>query len=384
MAQPSNHYSSGSPMSNYTPPVVSLSGTHYEIGVQHGRLLHTQIRKQLSTYRRMFMDLSGMDWPEVREVAKQYHNTIHRKANYLLDEMRGIADGMGDETTVMDIVALNARSEIALGMWHDGCTSIGWHLTGTTKYEKKHGKQILAQNWDWRTEVGQNLALITIKQFNKPQIWMVTEPGLVGKIGLNSSSVGITLNAIRARKTSGELLPIHCLCRIALEATSVENAISRLHELGGSASCQAMLIADPTMCRGLELTPGHIFYLAENPQGLLAHTNHLLVAKDVDERPWMDGSQARYKRIHEICGEIAHTFDYDTLAKEVTPQLLRHNVFADRENAPQAISMSPSDSKEVETLFNIVMVFQRHEEPYAELIFGRPDQANGRVYSLPW
>lgn len=123
----------------------------------------------------MFKELSGLEWPEVRDIAKQYHNTIHKKAYHLLDEMRGIADGMGEETTVMDIVALNARSEIALGMWNDGCTAMGWHLKGNSKQLKKHGKQILAQNWDWRTEVGQNLAMITIKQFSKPQIWMVCE-----------------------------------------------------------------------------------------------------------------------------------------------------------------------------------------------------------------
>lgn len=122
----------------------------------------------------MFKELSGMEWPEVRDVAKQYHNTIRLKAPALLDEMRGIADGMGDETTVMDIVALNARSEIALGMWNDGCTAMGWHLKSNDKH-RKHGKQILAQNWDWRTEVGANLVLMTIKQFSKPQIWMVTE-----------------------------------------------------------------------------------------------------------------------------------------------------------------------------------------------------------------
>ncbi|TCD61623.1 hypothetical protein EIP91_008147 [Steccherinum ochraceum] len=378
--------SSETPLSEYHPPVVELSGTHYEIGVSHGRQLRDQIRKQLDIYKKMFLSVSGMEWPEVRDVAKAYHNTIHKKAYYLLDEMRGIADGMGDGTTVMDIVALNARSEIALGMWQDGCTALGWHLkSNSSRRLKKHGRQILAQNWDWRTEVGQNLALITIKQFSKPQIWMVTEPGIVGKIGFNSSSVGVTLNAIRAKQTHGDLLPIHCICRIALESTSVENAISRIHELGGAASCQTLLIADPSVCRGLEVAPHHITYLGEDKNGLITHTNHLLATKDVGEKAWEDGSQTRLRRVNEICGEIISTFDYDQLADEVTPQLLRQNVFSDRHNAPQAISQSPSDpQKSTETLFNIVMVFEHKEEPKAELIFGRPDQSSGRVYSLPW
>lgn len=211
------------------------------------------------------------------------------------------------------------------------------------------------------------------------------QPGLVGKIGLNSSSVGVTLNAIRAKQTHGDLLPIHCICRIALESTSVENAISRIHEVGGAASCQALLIADPYGCRGLEITPHHITYLGEDKNGLITHTNHLLATKNVGERPWMDGSPARLQRINQICQEIVTTFDYDQLAEEVTPQLLRHNVFSDRKNAPQSISASPSDPKKsVETLFNIVMVFQHKEGPKGEVIFGRPDQASGAVYPIPW
>ena len=79
------------------------------------------------------------------------------------------------------------------------------------------------------------------------------------------------------------------------------------------------------------------------------------------------------------------TFDYDSLAEEVTPQLLRQNVFSDRFNAPQAISASQSDpTKSVETLFNIVMVFEHKEQPFGEVIFGRPDQSSGRVFTLPW
>lgn len=211
------------------------------------------------------------------------------------------------------------------------------------------------------------------------------QPGIIGKIGFNSSSVGVTLNAIRAKQTHGDLLPIHCILRIALEATCVEGAISRIHELGGSASCQTIIIADPDGARGLEVAPHHITYLGEDKHGLITHTNHLLATKDVGERPWVDGSQTRLRRLNEICQEVMNTFDYDQLVEEVTPQLLRQNVFSDRENAPQAISASPSDpAKSVETLFNIVMVLQHKVPPYGELIFGRPDQSSGGVYTLPW
>jgi isopenicillin-N N-acyltransferase-like protein len=51
--------------------------------------------------------------------------------------MRGIADGAG--VRLLDIVALNVRTEINFGLFSDGCTSLAW------LGEKRTW---LAQNWD--------------------------------------------------------------------------------------------------------------------------------------------------------------------------------------------------------------------------------------------
>ena len=51
--------------------------------------------------------------------------------------MRGIADGA--ERELLDIVALNVRTEINFGLFSDGCTSLAWHT------EKRAW---LGQNWD--------------------------------------------------------------------------------------------------------------------------------------------------------------------------------------------------------------------------------------------
>jgi isopenicillin-N N-acyltransferase like protein len=137
-----------------------------QIGLSHGKQLQTQIHSQLDIYRAIFQATCGFDWDKVRSrsVAREYYGTIRRLAPDLLEEMRGISHG--SEMDIIDIVALNARSEIALGQWDDGCTALSW---------KMDGKQILAQNWDWRTAVGKNLALASIRQEDKPDIWMVVE-----------------------------------------------------------------------------------------------------------------------------------------------------------------------------------------------------------------
>lgn len=103
------------------------------------------------------------------EIADQFRATISGLRPDLLEEMRGVADGVGrSDVGLLDIIALNARSEIALGKWDDGCTALAWRLGPS-------GKRMLAQNWDWRVAVGENLALVSIRCTGKPTIWMVTE-----------------------------------------------------------------------------------------------------------------------------------------------------------------------------------------------------------------
>lgn len=84
--------------------------------------------------------------------------------------MEGIAEGA--ELDMLDIVALNCRSEIALGKFSDGCTALCW---------KKHDNaRVLSQNWDWTAPVMKNLAMVSIEQAGKPTIYMVTEVRILG------------------------------------------------------------------------------------------------------------------------------------------------------------------------------------------------------------
>ena len=133
----------------------------------------------------MFKEACKFDWPHVRTVAEEFRVGIGHLAPDLLEEMQGIADGVcapdaseavpssekrATKVDVLDIIALNARSEIALGQWDDGCTSLAWRIRAPGSE-----RQVLGQNWDWRETVGKNLAMVSIEQEGKPKIWMVTE-----------------------------------------------------------------------------------------------------------------------------------------------------------------------------------------------------------------
>ncbi|KAF8864790.1 putative acyl-CoA:6-aminopenicillanic-acid-acyltransferase [Acephala macrosclerotiorum] len=355
------------------PEIVELSGNPRDIGLQHGRQLSSKIHAQIQVYTAMFKSTSKLDWPAVRLIAQEYSQTIENIAPELYEEMKGIAEGAG--VGVLDVVALNARSEIALGLFEDGCTSVGWKTGGEGVY--------LAQNWDWTARVKQNLAMMSIEQPGKPKIWMITEAGIVGKIGFNSSSVGTCLNAIRAKPCDSSKLPIHIALRLCLEATSAEAAISKLKSLGGTASAQHILIADLTGPTSLELSPLGDIHLHANEKGLICHTNHFIENKFVNEPPWLAGSPIRLDRARLLTNEMAEG------GKKVTAESLREKVFSDMFNAPQAICCQEDPIRPIETrsstLFNIVMRFKEGEKPSAEVVWGRPGSGEeGPVLKMPW
>ena len=154
-----------------------------QIGVQHGKQLANEIRGQIQVYEAMFKQTSKLDWDAVREISQGYAKTIQALVPDVYSEMEGIAEGAGLD--ILDIVALNSRSEIALGLFSDGCSSLGW---------KRGDTVLLAQNWDWTARVKQNCVLISIKQANKPAIWMITE----------------VCRSYLSRPTTNQLLGRHC------------------------------------------------------------------------------------------------------------------------------------------------------------------------------
>ncbi|CZS97484.1 related to acyl-coenzyme A:6-aminopenicillanic-acid-acyltransferase precursor [Rhynchosporium agropyri] len=355
------------------PDNVELSGSPQEIGHKHGRLLAGKIRRQIIVYEAMFKQTSNLSWDDVRSIARDYSATIHRLTPDLHLEMASIAEGA--QLDLLDIVTLNCRSEIALGLFSDGCTSLGW--------KRESGQVFLAQNWDWMANVKENLVMMAVEQAAKPKIWMVTEAGIVGKIGFNSSSVGTNLNAIRARPTDSTKLPIHIALRLCLESETAAAAIAKLESLGGIASSAHILLADPRGPISLELSPKGNIHILSNSKGVVCHTNHFIQNRFVDEHPWLSGSPIRLARVQELTDELANS------GENVDANALRERIFSDGYNAPQAICCQEDPARPIETrntiVFNIVMKLDEGGPPSAEIVWGRPGSGEeGDVLKIPW
>ncbi|KAI1087899.1 AAT-domain-containing protein [Rostrohypoxylon terebratum] len=347
---------------------IRCIGTPYQIGVAHGKAAKEKIEGSIRFYGQLFQESCSMSWAEVIQEASTYVEPLKEIAPRHLTEIEGIADGA--DIPFLDILALNVRSEITFGLFtdksrgladvpSDGCTSLGW-LT--------ESKSLLGQNWDWRVEQRQNLVVCYISQpgADKPDIAMVTEAGIIGKIGFNSKGVGCCLNAIRCRGLDRSKLPIHFALRMVLESRCREEAIESIKSLGVAGGGH-ILVGDPTGSTGIECTSSWVKELPMDEEGRVCHTNHLILDKsDVDELPWLADSAIRLKRIREL---TSHPPSEPTLER-------MFDLFKDSEGHPASINRKKEGDNKPETLFTIVMDLT---DKTAQVTFGRPTEYSERV-----
>ncbi|KAK0336347.1 hypothetical protein LTS16_015207 [Friedmanniomyces endolithicus] len=327
---------------------ITCSGTPYEIGLKHGREAKLEISRSIAFYASLFEETAKMDWPKVQDLAMTFEPVMRRKWPAYLEEIGGIAEGAG--VSLSDVIAINVRTEIAFGMFSDGCTALGW---------KTRDGSFLAQNWDWMEAQKENLIILTIEQQNKPTIKMVTEAGLIGKIGLNSAGVGVCLNAIKVKGMDPTRIPCHLGLRMVLESESRDEAVRQLEKYGVASSCH-MLVADGSGSIGLEWSSVELQKVKMNGKKQVFHSNHYLAEHvGVEDSKWLEDSTFRVTRIEELCKDLKDPPTTETLFE----------LFKDEEKYPGAICRAQVGPSGSASLFNIIMDLQHRT---ATVTLGRP------------
>ncbi|KAI0876143.1 peptidase C45 acyl-coenzyme A:6-aminopenicillanic acid acyl-transferase-like protein [Hypoxylon argillaceum] len=346
---------------------IRCTGSPHEMGVIHGTTAKDQITGSIAFYSRLFQTTCSLSWPEVVQEAAKYVQALEDIAPRYLEEIKGIASGSG--LPFLDILALNIRTEITFGLFSDaaqdlasapsdGCTSLGW-LTAAGSF--------LGQNWDWDPAQAPNLVVCRVSQPGTgiPDIAMVTEAGIVGKIGLNAAGVGCCLNAIKCRGVDAAKLPIHFALRAVLESPSRAAAAEAVKSAGVAGSGH-ILVGDATGSTGLECTSAWVKEVVMDDAGRVCHTNHLILdTSDVDEQPWLDDSPVRLARIRELTARTTEP-TLDVIA----------DAFRDTDGYPSSINRHVRDKSTIETLFTIVMDLTKRS---ARVTFGRPTEVREQV-----
>ncbi|KAK7214879.1 hypothetical protein V2G26_002882 [Clonostachys chloroleuca] len=318
--------------------VVDCSGTPYEIGKCHGSAAKEQIGKCVDFYSGLFWTQSKQSWAQVQKTAQTFEENIKASWPQYYEEILGISDGCGRH--VLDIIALNVRTEVAFGMFSDGCTSLSWHGPNAA---------MLGQNWDWMPEQKESMIILRIKDDGeRPSIAMVTEAGIIGKIGFNAFGVGVCLNAIRTKGCNSNGLPVHFGLRMALESRSAAEAANRMTAIGMASSAH-ILIADEKEAIGFEFTSTTFSRLPMDQNNCVAHSNHLLGDHPgIYEPGWLADSAIRVDVMTKLAAEFVRKPGEPTFEEF-------SKLFEDEKNYPAAICRKFEAESTAETLFGIVV-----------------------------
>ena len=250
----------------------------------------------------------------------------------------------------------------------DGCTALAcW----------SNKSVILAQNWDWRSSQRPNLINLTIRRSDH-KIAMITEAGIIGKIGINSAGFGVCLNAIRVRGVNYEKLPVHLALRKVLDerdATALNSVYATLAKKGIASSAHILFastggaIGLETTHQGYQVLFGRKHETSEVPLRrnekqtmVLTHTNHLIKQhENVDEQLELLDSPTRLRRIDELLDN-----QIEPLNVSGVQEMLK-----DEQGYPTSICRDSTETSKSTTCFSIVMDLKAR---VAMVKMGRPTE----------
>ncbi|ARK25170.1 hypothetical protein SporoP37_11225 [Sporosarcina sp. P37] len=330
--------------------ILNLGGSPYEIGFSHEEQAKSEVASSITAYEKLFYNNADITWNQAREMGKKHLHAIEKTNVDLIEEMEGLAKGASVDFE--DILVLNARSEIVLTQNKtDGCTSFAI-------VPPKSEYAFLGQTWDWTSAQSKSLIMTKITQQNGPKIHMVTEAGIIGKIGLNEHGLGVCLNALRSNLKSDEL-PIHLGLREVLNSTDIEEARNKVVDgkLGSSANfLMAQAKGDVHKAINLELSPNK-FGEKVTEDSYLYHTNHFCSKAVIDDigSDNLSTEENSYSRIDRM-GQLIKNSTKDNIA--VKEQDIE-GWLADHENQPNSICIhkvpGTSDFTDTITVFSVIM-----------------------------
>lgn len=322
-------------------PCISLDGTPKEIGLKHGKILKGKIEKTIQFYQRVFKRPEK----EILFEAAHFRESIRVFSKDYSDEIEAIATGSGIDP--LWIFALNARTE-TLNTFQNECTAIYFPSSG-----------ILAQNWDWAKDMEDLLVIMKITAPDGHKILQITEPGIIGKIGLNSAHMGVTLNFLYTdQRLDG--LPVHIILRALLDAKSMEDGLKKIiGHIGGKSSNIIFAHGDGKYVN-LEFSKDALHITIGGNEKFL-HTNHFIAAQRVSQNNnKFAGSYSRYDRAKVMLSEVGDSISDAKI------------VLLDKSNEGLAICSKFAQNDEIGTLGTICSVVMDLRQMKMHITRGNP------------
>jgi isopenicillin-N N-acyltransferase-like protein len=319
-------------------PVIEVSGTHREVGVQIGVRCRPQIRAMLSHLREGLP--AGITWQDMQLQSSVYLQ--HSRAVYpqYVDELEGIAEGA--EAPFEEIFLSMCEELWEAAAWKKGCTDLAARGRATLD-----GSTLIAHTNDLLPQSEENLVILKVQAGDEPEFLGISSGGVGISAGFNAAKISLTGNqldqndirpgvprllVVRAILASRHLSEALNHCLLPQRASSYNNVIAdasgEVYSMEGSATdCEALYIEGD----------------------ILAHSNHYLspaMRRFEADRNDMGNSILRYNRAMRLLRENIG---------QLTPELFQ-KLLADHAGYPTSICKHGLESV---TVFSLIIQLEQ-------------------------
>lgn len=352
---------------------ISLSGSGYELGFQHGTLLKNEIGELLEKMKQSTTNSN-------KEEAEQFLADFNSYANFsesikkytpdLYEEIRGIAEGSGQE--FQDIMALNLLDEIwayafyKISKEEHHCSGMGVpSINGSTSF--------LAQNMDLPSyTAGYQILLRRSRTEERPEQLILTYPGLIGLNGMNETGIGVCVNTLLELKASSNGLPVAFVVRRIINSTDKEDLLHFIQTVS-HASGQNYILGIRGEVYDFEASANKVEQFdPKHENGTVYHTNHAIVNDDI--WPWIE-------KLKQDLGQnpmnnnsiIRLTSVQNRVAKkEKIDDSMIKETLRSKDDSDNPVCNS-NDGKGAFTFASVIMSLT--EVPYLQITSGPPDKS---------
>ncbi len=260
---------------------ITLTGTGYELGLQHGKLLKKEIGEIVGKWKKNTSDMMGRDANIVLAEFFQYAQftaAIKKWTPDLYEEIRGIAEGSGQQMN--DIMVFNLLDEF--WVYQDNLSN--HHCSGIGVPARNGKSAYIAQNMDIESYTdGYQVLMRLTKTDKRPEQLILTHPGLIALNGMNETGIGACMNTLMQLKASNTGLPVAFIVRRILNTTAKEDLLQFIQSVP-HASGQNYIIGIRGEVFDFEASANKVTrFDPQNTNGTIYHTNHPLANDDVKD-----------------------------------------------------------------------------------------------------
>jgi len=357
--------------------VIELQGNGRQRGLQHGKVLKTEIAAVFSKWKNSIQNDTKQNADTVITAflkATNFEPAIRKHTPEIYEEIKGIAESSGQ--SFQDVLSFQLVDEFWVyidrlnNIKKHHCSDIGVAATNT------HPAYV-SQNMDLESYMnGYQILFHIAPTMSEPEQYVLSCSGLVGLNGVNSKGIGLCMNTLMELTASADGLPVACIVRGVLAQKDGESALNFLKTVP-HASGQNYTLGTVDKVYDFEASSNKVVRYLPDPsnESLVYHTNHPIANDDV--KPW---HQAFQKKV--VAGEANDDNSVIRLASlknrlnipvaEISDTVLKE-AFRAKDDPKNPVCRTFQDGKSGFTFSSVI--FTLGEKPSIQLTNGSPDQS---------